>query len=475
MSIFAPGPAREAPIDRTMLIYAATIAIAAIVILRRPGAAAGILFCTYGLEQWAQSQSAWFFMHGTLTNALTAMLVVLAVLVRFQRGQPLLRDMPREYWLVFTLTSLMVASTAWSISPADTLGNFKSEGLYFIVYALIMPMIVSDRRDARDACYALLTMGTAFVFLLLLTSRWDSRSIVFASGSSFALYGSDRGNPLAIGTFGGYVSLIALLMNFGGVARIWQIVRYAVVLAGFAISVKSGSRGETAAILLTSFVLLPYSRRVRNLGSFIGFAVSILICAIVGTYVFDVYSAAGRFDFNSGVAEIRASRIGMAQVLLGEWLTAGPFRWILGFGSSASFAIPGLNYYPHVVPAEVLGELGVVGFSLLLTIWFFAYRNVREMWPLVRDDPQARGVIACIAAIFLFKWVVGWKEGSFVSSHELLGASVVLGRLAFSTRQEAAAEAEIDAAGYAMTDEERFLEDESYLDELYDPAPAGRV
>ena len=464
-----------------MLIYAATIVVAAILILRRPGTAAGVLLCTYGLEQWSQSQSLWFFLHGTVTNVVTASLVLLALAIRVKDGRPVVSHLGREFWIVFTLTLFMVASTAWSIDQADTIGQFRSEGLFYAVFVFMLPMTVSDRRDLRDACYTLITLGGALAALLLATSRWDQRAIVMETGSMFVLKGIDRGNPLSIGSFGGYVALTALLLNFSGLARVWQLVRYAIVFIGFAVTVKSGSRGQTISMLLTALTLMPLSRRVKSLSNFLTFAVSIAFFVLVASYVFDAASRDSnnyqdaRWDLNNQLDAIQNARIGSAITLLSQWIAAGPFRWLFGFGSSGSFGLPGLGFYPHIVPAEVLGELGVIGAGLFVGMVYCCYRTVRELWPLIRDDPDARGLVSVAAGLFLFEFIICWKEGSLVSSNELLGFAGLLGRIALSVRREALAHAEVDAAGYAMTDEERFLEDEAYLDELYEPVPAGRA
>lgn len=458
-----------------MLIYAATIAAAIVVIYKRPSAAIGVLLCTYAFEQWTQSQSMWFWQRQSLTNIVTASLLLYALVARALHAKPLIRDLGRDYRLVCVLLAYAMASIAWSVSPSASIGITRAEGLYLITFGLLMPMAASDRRDLRDAFLSLLMFGSVIAVLLLTTASWTSRSIVFASGTTIVAAGSDRGNPLAIGSFGGYVALVAVLYNFRGLARPLQALRYAVAAAGFAVAVKSGSRGQTLAMVLTALVMIPYSRRVRNIGGFAAFGATLLIVGFVGSYVFDAASRGPgdvqdrRWTLDASLDAVQGTRFALATTLLNFWLASGPFRWVAGIGSSGSFAVPGLWFYCHNVPVEVVCELGVAGAALFVAIIVSGYRNARDAWPLVRDDPEARGQVACAIGILLFEFIVGLKEGSLIGSGTMLGMAALLGRTLLSLRREAAERAEVDAAGYAMTDEERFLEDEAYLDELYDP------
>lgn len=443
-----------------MVIYFGLIGIVALAMFYRPSIAVGALLCTYGLEQWSQSQSPFFFSHQILTNVVTASLVCFAIVLRTLKGKSPVFPITREYVATFAIYLLAFMSIAWSIDRHESWERF---GEYFktgFIFALLMPLALSDKEDLRATLYCVLTLGTPICMLLLFTAHWNGRMIMFDVEGISHVKGLERGNPLAIATLGGEVALIAWLMNFTGKARIWQVMRFAIVGIGFAVSVKASSRGQAFGFIIAAMVFLPYSRRFQSVGNFLAVAAGALIGAGVLVFVFDwVLSTASanaptsRWDPHEFIRDFKESRIDVSMVLIRRWLDGGPLRWVFGLGSSASFATD-LKFYCHVVFVEVFCELGVMGWILLWLTPIYAYQNMKELWYYVKDDPEDRGMVASLGAIFLFEVIISFKQGSLLGSATCFGLACVIGRIAHYYRTQAAYYTQLDAGGYALSDED---------------------
>ena len=454
------SPNREARIDRTKLIYLAITLVTIALTFSRPAVSVGLLMCTYGLEQWAQSQSSFFWAHGALTNALTAAVAGLGLVVHLKNGRPIFSTLPREFWLVAGLFMWCTLSVVWSVYPSVVFPMLSGSLQYILPFTLIMPLVVSNVRDARQMMFSVLTIGSILCFLILATSTWNGRSIMFQTGSTFTIEGLQGGNPLAIGNLGAYVALTALLMNFRGAARLWQILRYVVIGLGITVCVKSGSRGQTFGLGLAALIFLPYSRRFKDLTGFLGFAISIVLFAAVAFVLVDQLTRdtnnerSGRWTMGDIVNSYQGARVGTASRVLGFYIDGGPLVWLLGLGSSASFDPVILGSYPHMVPAEALAELGVPGFTMYCLVIYFSIVNLRELWPTVRDDAENRGIVATIGAFVFLETFLTFKEGSLLGSTSFFGIAILLGNVAMNARRELAYYRELDDGGYVLTADE---------------------
>jgi hypothetical protein len=259
-------------------------------------------------------------------------------------------------------------------------------------------------------------------------------------------------------------------MNFRGVERLWQILRWVLVAMAIAVTFQSGSRGQLFAMVIAGGALLPISRRVRNVTGFFGMMIGGLVFIAMVVALFDVLAAGSdRWNPAEFVSTYSGSRIDTSLILLREWFDAGPVFWVIGLGSNASYAIPGLEFYPHVIMLEVLGELGVIGFGLLFAIPTLVGVALYQLWPFVKDSPERRGMVAAMAAMFLFDVILSFKQGTFLSHGTTLAFACILARLALMEKR-----AEIPAAVGEQELSELALEPDSidsapYLPDAFSP------
>jgi hypothetical protein len=93
-------------------------------------------------------------------------------------------------------------------------------------------------------------------------------------------------------------------------------------------------------------------------------------------------------------------------------------------GSSSSYQI--LGVYPHVVPAEVLGEEGLVGFFLFLGFLFVVHRDGYRYLRSAQIDKSNRVDLGLLLAIFSMDFIGSCKQGNLLSAGPLFGFGICI-------------------------------------------------
>ena len=410
------------------------LGLVAVLVLRRPSVALGAFLCTYGLEQWAQSRDPFFFINSSLTNVLTTLVLVWGLLARQIKGESIFSGgFPRVFWVIAALFAWSAFSLLWTPDFPAALSIWKGSTPYLVATILIMPLLVRDMDDLFAAFQMTMLLGGVVLLLLMFDSAWAGRQIVLRQGAAIGTVISDRGSPLSTASLAGWVALIALLMNYRGASRFWQMLRWPLVLLGLIVAFRSGSRGQLFAMVIAAIMFLPLSRRIKRLGGFIGTAIGVVMILMLATLAFDAYAynASTRWNPEKLVKSYTVGRYNPSTEMLAEWAQGGPVTWVIGLGTSASYYHVG--FYPHLVMAEVLAELGLVGFVLLWAVVIVAYIGYARLHSAVREDPVLRGLSAALAALFMFEVILSFKQGSLLGSVFAFGFAVTLARVANAT------------------------------------------
>lgn len=408
-------------------------------VFRWPAAAVAGVLCVYGMEQWAQSNSVFFVTHQSLTNIATGVIMLTGITLMILRGQSVFGGYPAVGWVILALLAYSAISVVWSVYPSGTIRNWRKAWPYITSMVILCPLLIKHPRDLRDGLFATLTLGSALVTLLLFMTVLEGRHVIMTKGVGIGSLEGEAGNPLATASLAGYVVLVAVLMNFRGVARVWQLLRWAVVVIGLIVAMKSGSRGQLFAMLTALLVFLPISRQVRNLKGFAATVFALVLIAGLALWVHDSYAEANRWRWDNMVETYTGSRVNTSLQLLSHWASSNPVHLIIGLGNSASYDPYILGFYPHLVMAEVLAEEGVIGFVLLWSVVLIATRDIACSYHGVKPFPDARGVLATIGALFLFEVILSFKQGSMLGSTNAFAFAIILGRfqLGIAASQEA--------------------------------------
>jgi hypothetical protein len=439
----------------------------------RPPVAAAVLLATFAIEQSFQSRDSYFFIHGTLTNYMTAALVGFALFSRFIRGEYTLFPFTREYALFLALFGYLYLSATWSLNPSANVGRNMAYLPSLVAFGVCLPLLITTTQDIRTMFRALLVMATVLVPFMLFFVRWDGRSMVLSQGAAIGSLIADTGNPLAIASFAGWITMIALtIYNRPGPSWLFfEIARWTMVIMGTLLCLKTASRGQAVAIIVAGGLFMILSRRMKSVGQAIGLLVLIGIFAVLANFAVEYAKSvdATRWKVEGFWDAWTGSRVNYAGLLLAEWADKGPVAWIFGLGGGSSYQVSGLNFYCHLVMAEALGETGFIGLFLLWLVPIFFALNYRQLFVRFKDLPVERGLIAGIGAIFLFEVILSFKQGSLLGSEIAVAFSVMLGRVLTVIQRE---EAQLEAMDQSYYDEmaiEEMLEEapEEYTEDQY--------
>lgn len=408
-----------------LLLYLVLMGSLALFTLRKPSYAFAGVATMFGVEQWTMTLSGFFVEHGSLGNILMGGLVVMGLVLRFTRQQPIFRNLPAVWWCVAALILMAVMSRLWTVFPLGWTEQWTASWRYIVTIVFLTAMLFHEPADLKHGLMGTLGLGAVVMLLLILTTDVLYRQIEL----KYIYHLNQKVNPLAIAQMASVIGLIAMLMNFRGIARFWQVARWFVVAMALMLVLRSGSRGEFFALVGTAVIFVPISRNFSNLRGILPTLIGFVIFGFLAMNLFELLAAGSRrWELESMEEALRGGRFETAKALLDEWASSSPFHWFMGLGNSASFDPNILGVYPHMVPLEILGEEGIIGFGIFVAICLLSARSVIRTYPLVRNQPDALGILAALGGILFFRFVLSCKTSSLVHSNYLLLFAILLGK-----------------------------------------------
>lgn len=394
-------------------------------IWRRPSIVLAGMLCMFGLEQWGQATHPFFSQHQTFTNFLIGSTLLLAILIKLVKRENVVAEYPPVGWLVLALFSYALASTIWAPRPDLSQSIWASRGPYVVTFLLLTPLVITRTEDILVAFKALILMGTALTILLLLFVSWDSRTIILEGGS---------GNPLAVSQMAAMVALVAILGDPWRASKLWQVLRWAVVVLCLLLVIRSGARGQLVGLVLVSVACWPLSHRVKSVGHVIlliglmGFLVGVTSLGLQefwGTR--SSYYAGGSRWSTSAMEGAMADRLGQAFHLLHIWFRSVETIFF-GLGNSAAFDPRILGIYPHFVPLEILAEEGLVGSGIYLLILVLLFRSSYRSLRMLRNEPEELLIFGTLVSLTLFTLILSFKQGSLLGNLEFFMFAIIMDR-----------------------------------------------
>lgn len=402
--------------------------------LRWPAVAVGGMLCANGLYQWGQASVPMIAARPMVSNYAVGAALLLGLVVMFFQQKPLLRRYPAAGWLAIILWLYCLMTILWSINPDLTIKHLSGRWMYLMVTVVLTPLLIVDSRDLLHTVISLIVLGSVIVIMLLLTSNFATRTLQTVEYGTAAML-----NPLGLATMGGYVAVAATLMNFRGIGRLLQVGRWVLVALAMMLVIVTQSRGQFIAMFIVTILFLPMSRRMRNWWGFFGSSFGVGLVIVLSMWLISTYGWSGRWAIDEMSLNFYETRIEPAVILLSEWLGSNPLYWLLGLGSSASFDPTILGHYPHFVTAEVLGELGLIGFGIFVSILVLTARSTLRLSRMFPDNPVHRGVVAAVSALFWMNFILSFKQGSLLQSLDLMLFAIILGRYEMAVADEYAA------------------------------------
>lgn len=309
---------------------------------------------------------------------------------------------------IVLLLSWTIVTMLWS--PAGEQGEkFLREGIpYMMIYLFAAPMLIDSIESMRRAYLALLVLGTVTALLILVNPEFGLR------GGRIALrFGTvEVTNVLSIGRLGGTLMIVAAVFRIDGKGVL--PMRVAAFVIGALLAFFSGSRGQVIAAALIAVLFFPVARPLRSVRAFAALIAALVVgylgVTIVADYVLGV-SDINRWDakYVTGAVLVRLANI---TDLFGGFLST-PYAPFVGLGYNAFSAISGAHEdtYVHNIFIEVLCELGIPMFALLMMLLYLTFVRGWRLFIEASSDPAPRATVATLLALTAYDLLIAQKEG----------------------------------------------------------------
>lgn len=397
-----------------LAIYLGVVALLLAGTIRRPAFALGAFLCMFGLEQWGTVKIDFIASHGSFTNYLALVIVIIGLGVRlFRRGG--LRPINGPTHIVVILLYVYAAVTLlWTPAYGVAMVEWKGQAGYLLFAILLLPLLIQNTDDAMEGLLGTVIAGAILTAALAFLVDWGYRQIESDVATDEAVR-----LPLAIAHLGAIMFVIAVLFfRWRGAAALMALGLLAISLI---LVIKTGSRGQLISMILSAMLFLPMSRGWSlSRGTLMGLAAAALAMAVVWTFLPDLSdllsTQESRFDADRAVDDYEG-RVAAADQLLDVYLSSGVLALLFGLGNSASFAPQVVGFYTHIVPVEILCELGAVGFLLFLAALGLTVRALIRLASLMsspQTSSESRRAVACLSALALIELLLSFKQGSLV-------------------------------------------------------------
>lgn len=405
------------------VIFVAAVFVLAVLAYLRPGFACGYVLASYALEQCAQAFIPLAGQNNALCNYLIAGTVLVGIggqLIRTGFGVIRIRA---PSMMVMLLIGYCYLTVLWSIFPSTTSQVLATALPYLVVFAGLTPFLVVSGKDLSDALLSLLWCATGSLVLLLLFAEWGSRGIILP-------YQRAEANPLVVSEIAG--ALLVTVAVAPQVKELRHSLRWPVIVGCvgvvLVVFLRSGSRGQVIAALVTTLLFSNLRKDMRWVAFLVIAVGALMFTSFLGD---EVDRHASRWDTEKMQDAVFDGRVGKAEALLDFWSRSSLPRLFFGLGNATAQDPRLLGSYPHVVPAEVLAEEGLVGFAIYILAILVAVQYLARGYRAASE--KGRSSVLAIAALLTFQFLVTLKQGTLFGGVAFLLLLVLPGSVAEDT------------------------------------------
>lgn len=418
--------------------------------------ALALVFVMYSLEQALQSSSGIFLRIPPLANVCVALTVGVCIAGRLpQLERPLRGYATAQLAAVAAIFIWSAVSLLWT--PARESGfDLTRSGLpYVILMVAAAPLLIDELGSLRRFLFAFLLLGTLTTALIVANPAFT----VKLGRLGIDIGGGFRTNPLAIGELGGMMLIVGVLsMRVASSAALSATLRIAACLLGGYLALQSGSRGQLVFALAVSICFTPMARRISNIPRFFGVAAGAAILVPLAIWAAQFFLGSQelrRWDLNM-LAEGATVRNQNILDLFRAFSTA-PLAWFVGLGFNAFTSVtPTIEPYSHIFFVDVLTELGIPMFILLLWWLKKLFGDARWLFRRFADDADERASITCLCAMFVFQLLIVNKQGYLWSATLFFLPGIMITRLRLREESLDAEFVEVDTNNGGEEQEYRF-------------------
>ena len=394
------------------------IFIVGVASLKRPGAALGLIFIMFGLEQFFQTQAAIFIDRSRIVNMGVGLVSAMAAIAWLSKnGYQYKLDKIQIVALLLILYSQL--SQFWTISPQKFNQYYGRAPLpYYALYLFIAPILSQGKNAIRNGVWATIYVGIPLIFLITFYVEWSGRGVALAK-AMIDQHGKrvPYAAPLSLADAASYIAVMCLILKPKNI--LWKILHIATFALASYIVFRTQSRGQLVALGLVALMFYPIANQATKskelfltLGGF----------TIVGLALYFAFTSldlggVNRWT-NRSLEGSTLGRLRMVKSLLNEWYNSGPFYIIFGLGSAAGWKTSG--FAVHNLSAEILGELGLIGFSLYLYICIQAFVSAAKVIKKLKHYPDMRREAVILISLFTYSCILSLKSIALYSSAPLM-------------------------------------------------------
>lgn len=391
---------------------------------KKPGIAVGLIIVMFGLEQFLQTQHPFFLSNSKTVNLSVILVAVIAVTLRLSRNAKIRLDGTQIVCLA--LFGLSILSQLWTLAPSEFRRYYISATPYFALYLLIGPLISSDKNTIKQGIWTVLNIGIPLLFMFVFLVEWEGRGVRLSAPTVSRGVSTWYSPPLALSSMAAYVGICAIIIQPKNVPlKLLHLVAFGLATL---IAFKTQSRGQVISMLLAVFICYPLANQTSKLkGLLYTIGAAILIVGVLAVVISALDSGSlRRWDENNVRLSVEG-RTELSQLLLSSWSNGGISAIFFGLGSASSFATSG--FYVHNLPIEILGELGLVGFSLFLIIYLQVWIKATRILKKLKHYPDTRQEVVAILGLFVSSAIISLKQGSLFSWPHLFFFAILISQM----------------------------------------------
>lgn len=380
------------------------------------------VFCMYGLDQLGQVSHPWMLQHSVFTNVAVGLMLLVGLLRKRTSTGQLWSVAPGMTALVCALYGYALLTLVWTPAPELAWQQWVGNGPYVLTVAMAGPLLVTGINDLRNAMRCTAIVGSAIVAVTMLFGEWGMRGLTDSSGTF-------ETNPLAIASLAGLVMAACVFVGFSRRGLAEWILRLGAAVICLVLIIRSGSRGQLVAAVVAMALMIPirfHIASIRGLVPALLVGAAIAIGLDMGSSLY-INEDTQRWT-EAGATEDVQGRLAMVTALLSKW-SESSISILFGLGNSAATDPSIVGHYPHNMPLEILGEEGLVGFTLLLLILGATVKSFLHARRQVSGNADHEAVLAAAGATFIFSFLLSLKQGSLLGNNVVFMAALIVARL----------------------------------------------
>ncbi|TWU37651.1 hypothetical protein Q31b_44390 [Novipirellula aureliae] len=371
----------------------------------------------FGVEQFFQTRSAIFLDRSSLVNLGVGIVTAFAAFCWLSRNE-FRFNLDKTQAAAILLILFSQASRFWTIAPEEFAQYYGRAPLpYYVLYLLVAPILSQSKNGIRDGVQAAIYIGVPLVIVISFFVEWHVRGISLARPVMH--HGSLKWftPPLALADTASYIAIFCVILRPKN--SLWKMVHLATFALACNIVFRTQSRGQLVSLAVVILTFYPIANQVSQARTYLLTLAGFIAGGLV-LYLTFSFLGLGEVNRWNEVSMRRGfeGRAEMVMLLFKAWSESDFFHLLFGLGSAAGWKTSGFDV--HNLSVEILGELGIIGFSIYLYICVQAFSNAIKIIGKLKHYPEMRREAVILIALFTYSCILSLKSVALFSTAPLM-------------------------------------------------------